>query len=50
MAKIYYRAVVAGRRTLESVPARWRDEVRRMLDEDSATVAEDEGQANDRQP
>lgn len=31
MAKIYYRAIKAGKRTLESVPERWRDEVSEML-------------------
>lgn len=34
MAKIYYRAIKAGKRTLESVPERWRDEVKKMLDAD----------------
>ena len=31
MAKIYYEAVKAGKRTLESVPKRWRDAVSAML-------------------
>ena len=35
MAKIYYRAVKSGKRTLESVPERWRDEVRQMLIQES---------------
>lgn len=34
MAKLYYEAVKAGKRTVESVPKRWRDEVRKMLDND----------------
>jgi|GEM_PF-239672 len=34
MAKIYYRAIKAGKRTLESVPERWRDEVKKLLDAD----------------
>lgn len=34
LAKIYYRAVKSGKRTLESVPERWRDEVRQMLEAD----------------
>lgn len=38
MAHIYYRLVVAGERTLESVPDRWRTEVTALLD-----VAEIEG-------
>lgn len=32
MARIYYRLVVAGERTLESVPERWRTEVQALLD------------------
>ena len=32
MAKIYYRAVKAGKRTLEDVPQRWREQVREMLE------------------
>ena len=31
MAKIYYRLVVAGERTLDSVPDRWRQEVADLL-------------------
>lgn len=34
MAKLYYNAVKAGRRTLESVPERWRRQVREMLEAD----------------
>ena len=33
MAKIYYRRIVAGKMTLEEVPARWREEVQKLLDE-----------------
>lgn len=33
MAKIYYRRILAGLMTLEDVPERWREEVRRMLEE-----------------
>lgn len=32
MAKIYYEAVKGGKRTLESVPKRWRDAVAAMLE------------------
>ncbi len=32
MAKLYYEAVKAGKRTLESVPKRWRAEVEKMLE------------------
>lgn len=31
MVKIYYRLVVAGERTLDSVPERWRQEVADLL-------------------
>ena len=34
MAKIYYRKIKAGQMTLDEVPERWREEVRRMLEED----------------
>lgn len=34
MAKIYYEAVKSGKRTLESVPKRWRDAVAAMLESD----------------
>lgn len=32
MAKIYCEAVKSGKRTLESVPKRWRDAVAAMLE------------------
>lgn len=35
MAKIYYKAVKAGKRTLDSVPERWCDEVKKLLDADT---------------
>ena len=31
MAKIYYRLILTGERTLESVPERWRQEVADLL-------------------
>lgn len=34
MAKIYYEAVKSGKRTLESVPKRWRGAVAAMLEAD----------------
>lgn len=34
MAKIYYRRIIAGLMTIEDVPARWREAVQKMLDED----------------
>lgn len=37
MAKIYYEAVKSGKRTLESVPKRWRDAVAEMLEQDDDT-------------
>ena len=33
MAKIYVRKIRAGQMTIEEVPERWREEVRRMLEE-----------------
>ena len=32
MAKLYYEAVKAGKRTIESVPKRWRAEVEKLLE------------------
>lgn len=32
MAKIYYRQIIVGKITLEDVPERWREEVRKMLE------------------
>ena len=34
MAKIYYEAVKSGKRTLDSVPKRWRDAVAAMPEKD----------------
>ena len=34
MAKIYYRLIKEGRWTLENVPARWHDDVAKMLEAD----------------
>ena len=33
MAKIYVRRILAGEMTIEQVPARWRAEVERLLQE-----------------
>lgn len=33
MSKLYYEAVKSGKRTLVSVPLRWRDAVAKMLEE-----------------
>jgi hypothetical protein len=33
MAKIYYKKIIAGEMTLDDVPERWREEVRKMLEE-----------------
>jgi len=33
MAKVYARLVRAGKITLDDVPERWREEVRRLLEE-----------------
>lgn len=35
MAKIYFKAVKSGERTIESVPKRWRDQVQALLDADN---------------
>lgn len=35
MAKIYYDLIKAGKKTIDDVPMKWREEVRRMLDEDN---------------
>lgn len=32
MAKIYYRQVKAGKRTIEEVPERWREQVQALID------------------
>lgn len=31
MAKIYYKQILAGKMTLEDVPARWREAVEELL-------------------
>jgi len=36
MAKIYYNRIKAGLMTLEDVPARWREAVRQMLEDDES--------------
>jgi hypothetical protein len=33
MAKIYYRRILAGEMTLEEVPARWYEAVKKLLEE-----------------
>ena len=40
MAKIYYRQVKAGKRTLDEVPEYWREKVREMLEGDKAEKTE----------
>ena len=35
MAAIYVRWIKAGKMTIEQVPARWREQVREMLEEDA---------------
>ena len=34
MARIYYKQVIEGKRTIEEVPELWREEVDEMLRED----------------
>lgn len=36
MAKIYLRKILDGKMTIDDVPAKWKDEVRRLLDEAKA--------------
>lgn len=45
MAKIYYEAVKSGKRTLESVPKRWRDVVAAMLAADNDAASDDGGES-----
>lgn len=33
MALIYYKKILAGEMTLDDVPIRWREEVRKMLEQ-----------------
>ena len=35
MAKIYYRKIKAGEITIDDVPAKWKAEVQKLLDEDN---------------
>ena len=32
MAKLYYNLIKAGKKTLDDVPLRWREEVKKMLE------------------
>lgn len=32
MAEVYYKLVIKGKMTLEEVPEKWREEVRKMLE------------------
>lgn len=34
MAKLYYNLIKANKKTLDDVPLRWRDEVKKMLEAD----------------
>lgn len=34
MAKLYVKRIKAGKMTIEEVPEHWREEVRRMLEEE----------------
>lgn len=36
MAKIYYRRILAGEITLDDVPLKWREAVRKLLEENYA--------------
>ena len=37
MAKIYARRIKAGLMTIEDVPARWREQVEQLLEEEEST-------------
>lgn len=41
MAKIYYRRIKTGLMTIDEVPERWREEVKKMLNEDRVKVLEE---------
>ena len=32
MAKVYYNLIKAGKKTIDDVPLKWREEVRKMLE------------------
>lgn len=34
MAKIYYKRIIAGLMTIDEVPERWREAVRKLLEQD----------------
>ena len=34
MAKVYYNLIKAGKKTIDDVPLKWRDEVKMMLEAD----------------
>lgn len=40
VAKLYYEAVKSGKRTLESVPNRWREAVATLLEKDENDTKE----------
>lgn len=31
MAKVYFNLIVAGKKTIDDVPAKWKEEVKKML-------------------
>lgn len=35
MAKLYYNLIKANKKTLDDVPLRWREEVRKMLEDEN---------------
>lgn len=38
MVKIYYNLIMAGKRTLDQVPSKWRTEVEAMLNANKSTT------------
>lgn len=35
MAKIYYKRILSGQMTLDEVPEKWREEVRKLMEENA---------------
>lgn len=41
MAKIYYNLIKAGKRVIDDVPLKWREEVQKLLDEENGEVSDE---------
>lgn len=42
MAKIYYNLIKAGKRVIDDVPLKWREEVQKLLDEENGEVSDED--------